>query len=139
MQEVLKTYSNRGVRMGIAHLGSKYIVINFTIACILEVLSHFRYMYMVQQVFVLKVWVISHSHILTKKLNKTEFKNKLLKYRLVFPDNQYKANQDQFLIYQANLNAAKACLLVLDYLRMHAIIKRFCFLDPYTMRMNIVK
>ena len=69
MQEVLKTYSNRGVRMGIAHLGSKYIVINFTIACILEVLSHFRYMYMVQQVFVLKVWVISHSHILTNFWN----------------------------------------------------------------------
>ena len=55
-----------------AHLGSKYIVINFTIACTLVVLSHIRYMYMAQQMFVLKVWVISHGHILTEIMQKTK-------------------------------------------------------------------
>ena len=35
--------------------------------------------------------------------------------------------------------ATKACLSVLDFLRMHAIIKSFCFLNQYTMRMNVVK
>ena len=52
MQEVLKTYSNHSVRTGIAHQN--------------------KYMYMAQQVFVLKVWVISHGHILTEIMQKTK-------------------------------------------------------------------